>query len=337
MRAAPTIGLITAISEEFAAVKALVDNQKRLPVSQDRSAYVAGTMPSLIPGEPHHLVVTIMARAGNDIAAAACTNLLRSFPSVSVIVMCGIAAGIPRPADPGKHVELGDIVVATWGVIDYDHVDVTDQGVVLRAGFPRPSPLLASSANLLKAGEEEENRPWERWLEPSVCGLPKTYERPVLNGSGRPQHRRDTPYVHYGLIGSADRSLRSARVRDALAAKHNLRALEMEGKGIGNSAFLNGLEWFVVRGISDHGDSATADTWRRPASLAAAGYVRELLGECAPLDARGGHSRGTPGAAGKPAEAPQQSATLQSGIINTGPSIHLGNNYFGTTGGEDRP
>lgn len=319
---APTIGIVTAIPEEYVAVKALIDNQSRQFVAEDRSTYITGTLPSAASDDLHPVVVTMMSRAGNDIAATSCTNLLRSFPSVGVVVMCGIAAGIPNLTEPAKHVALGDIVVASWGIIDYDHVDETDGGVRLRPGFPRPSPLLINGANLLRAAELQGDRPWEQWLDPARRNLPAPYGRPAMPPGA------DVPDVHYGLIGSADRSLRSARVRDALAADYDVRALEMEGKGIGNSAFLNGLEWFVVRGVSDHGDHATNGTWRCHASLVAAAYTRALLAECVSLEPRGGHSKSSAGSGPPAGSGPSSLAIVESGVINQGTSYHLGDIRF---------
>jgi Phosphorylase superfamily len=96
-------------------------------------------------------------------------------------------------------------------------------------------------------------------------------------------HRPGRPKVHYGLIASGDRSLRSARKRDEIAAAHDVLAIEMEGKGLGYAGFSVGVEWLVIRGISDYGDAHVTRDWRRYASLAAAGYSRALLAECPPL------------------------------------------------------
>lgn len=293
----PTAGIVTALPEEYAAVRALLDSPAPLAALGDRASYVSGTVPSTDRDLPHRVVVTLLSEAGNDAAATACTNLIRSYPSVKFVIMAGIAAGVPSPEAPTRHVRLGDIVVASWGVVDYDHVDVRPDGVALRGGFPQPSPVLRGADRYLEAEEMIGNRPWERWLS--------TAARPDLRQFTRPHHRTDVlhsadetgtvvphprdrdserrpgvPKVHRGFIGSADRSLRDARVRDALAAAHGLRALEMEGRGIGKSSFLNGFEWFVVRGISDYGDSRTTPLWRKYASLAAAAYVRELLAKC---------------------------------------------------------
>jgi hypothetical protein len=46
-----------------------------------------------------------------------------------------------------------------------------------------------------------------------------------------------------------------------------------------------------VRGISDYGDRHTRRLWRGYASVAAAAYVRALIGTCPPLRPRGGQSR----------------------------------------------
>lgn len=50
-----------------------------------------------------------------------------------------------------------------------------------------------------------------------------------------------------------------------------------EGKGIGNTGFYEGAEWFTVHGISDYGDRHVTTAWRGYASMAAAAYVRALL------------------------------------------------------------
>jgi nucleoside phosphorylase len=276
----PALGIVTALPEEFAATRALLDGATEpRGVRDDRADYVLGTLPSRDPGRPHQAVLTMLGETGNSAAAESCANLIRSFPSVRTVIMSGIACGVPRPGDPDRDVRLGDVVVATWGVVDYDHVQETDAGRVSRRPFPRPSPVLLRRAKLLQAGEVSGERPWERWLALGQRLIP-AYARPV-GVAGEPP---EVPRIHYGHIGSADRSLRNARVRDALAEAHDLRAIEMEGCGIGSAGFANGLEWFVVRGISDYGDECTDGLWRGYASLAAAAYVRALLAECPPWD-----------------------------------------------------
>lgn len=299
---APSFAIVTALPEEFSAVLTVLDSPQDLPpVGEDGIQYVVGTLPSATAGQPHVIVLVQILDPGNATAAAAVTNLVRSFPTVSYVVMVGIAAGVPNLSEPSKHVRLGDIVVARCGVVDYDHVDQTTDGVRLRSGVGRPSPFLAAAADRLRAGELRGQRPWEQWLGTDADRPDRAaYHRPAddtdilyaTDGSdtrlahadgAETGHRPAHPKVHLGLIGSANRSLSNASVRDTLAAQYDLRAFEMEASGVGTSSFINGREWFVVRGISDYADERRDGLWRNYAALAAAAYVRALLAECRPV------------------------------------------------------
>lgn len=308
----PVIGLVTAMPEEFAAAKAMLDGAVRRNVEHDRSNYLVGTMPSADPGDAHRVVLTMLGDTGNDAAAAACTELARSFASVGVLMMVGIAAGVPDPRRPERHVRLGDIVVSTWGIVDYDHVVDRPGERAPRQPVPRPSRLLAQQANWLAAEEMAGRRPWEERLDEVIAAGMTEFGRPpdatdllyLGDGARRPiahpdpaasGHRPGRPKVHYGHIGSGDRALRNAASRDELAVRYNLRALEMEGKGVGDAGFASGLEWLVVRGISDYGDTRTDARWRKYASLTAAAYTWALLSVCPPFEPRGGHTRAVDG------------------------------------------
>ena len=289
---APVFGILTALPEEFAAMRSFIDDPRRANVEGDRADYLIGTMPSADPRLPHAVALTMLGETGNDAAASACTNLLRSYPSVHCLLMAGIAAGVPDPGQPERHVRLGDIVVG-WDIAEYDSVREHDDGPVSRRAFPPPSSLLQRRARLLEADEMAGDRPWEDLLTAQIrifprfarppesadvlypsdgCDCPLQHPDPALTG-----HRAGQPKVHTGRIASGDRSLRSARKRDEIAACHDVLAIEMEGKGIGNTGFYEGVEWFTVRGISDYGDRHVTPAWRCYASMAAAAYVRALL------------------------------------------------------------
>src|ERR1700761_1435406 len=90
--AQPAFGIITALPEEFAAVRAMIDEPERTNTTGDRADYVLSRMPSLDPALPHSVVLTILGESGNDPAAGGCANLLRSFWSVRCVLMAGIAA-----------------------------------------------------------------------------------------------------------------------------------------------------------------------------------------------------------------------------------------------------
>ena len=273
-------------------MRSFIDNPRRANVEDDRADYIIGTMPSADRGRAHKVTLTMLGETGNDAAVSACTNLLRSYPSVRCLLMAGIAAGVPDPGRPERHVRLGDIAVAR-GIAEYDSAREKADGPVPRRTFPPPSPLLARRARLLQAGEMTGDRPWEDLLAAQTRRFPRFGRPPestdvVYSSDGSDRqlrhpdialsgHRPGQPKVHSGLIASGDRSLRSARKRDEIAASHGVLAIEMEGKGIGNTGFYEGVEWFTVRGISDYGDRHVTPTWRSYASMAAAAYVRALL------------------------------------------------------------
>jgi nucleoside phosphorylase len=293
----PTVGIVTAIPEEFVAMRALLDDATETYIANDPAVYIRGMLPSREEDQHHRVVLTLLGATAMNAAASGCSNLVRSFPSIIVVIMVGIAAGVPSPQRPERHVRLGDVVVASQ-IVDFDHIRAVEGGVEPRRPMSLPSPRLAHCADILRTDELSGYRTWEEWLDPSGRPQLAQYGRPpehtdVLydctgwrlrhphrNYSG---HRRGLPKVHYGPVGSSNRSLRDATMRDHLTVAHGVIALEMEGAGIGSSSFLNGREWFVVRGISDYGDGHRSAVWRRYAALVAAAYVRALLAKCLPL------------------------------------------------------
>jgi len=141
LSAEPVFGIVTALPEEFAAVRAVLDNPRGpQTVAGDRAQYVLGTLPSRDDDRPHEIVLTLLGDTGNSAAAESCANLIRSFPSVNTVVMCGIACGVPDPRQPERHVRLGDILVATWGIADYDHVVEDRQRPAAPAALPAAVP-----------------------------------------------------------------------------------------------------------------------------------------------------------------------------------------------------
>lgn len=284
----PTLAILTALPEEFTCVKQLLTWQgDRI---NDPSIFgVFGELPGL-GGQSHAVVVAQTVEAGTIDAAVTVEGLRRLFPSIRLVVMCGIACGVPRINEPARHVRLGDIVVGAWGVVGYDHRDVFDDRQSLRGDSPTPSHRLRVADNQLKVELSAGNRPWEQWLQQE---WPRQFQRPqsepaqVPTAHGWVNHpdpatsgHLHRPKVIWGRIGSADKSFRSAAWRDEVAGRFDLAALEMEAYGVAVGAQRASLEYFVVRGISDYGDMDTVADWRGYAALVAACYVRALLACC---------------------------------------------------------
>src|SRR5262249_43780784 len=305
--------IVTALPEECIAVRMLVDDLRDRLAPGDPNHYRTGWLPSRNPNRPHLVVVALQAQDGTLDAASICANMARSFPELRVFVMSGIAGGIPAPQEPSRHVRLGDIVVAAKGVIDYGHVRTVDGVDALRRPVDGPSKALLRADLELQMKELSGEEPWRDMLR-EVEAKAERFRRPpddtdllVIAGRlahhpslGQSGHEVGWPRVHRGAVASANRLLRDAAKRDALASQYDdVRAVEMEGSGIAIGADLHGREWFMVRGIADYCDNLTkTDVWRRYAALAAATYVRALLAECQPFSETAGRPAA---AAGLPA------------------------------------
>jgi nucleoside phosphorylase len=289
-----SIGIVTALSIETLAVRSLFEHLDERHVPGDPNYYLTGTLPSTDPQRPHQVVIAQQLRDGTRNAAAVCTDLARSFERLHAFIMCGIAGAVPNHRRPAQHVRLGDIIVATDGVVDYDHVRTVDGHSSPRRHPDPPSTALLRADQWLETDELAGVRPWEDTiarvggLDPFIRPGPAT---DVLHVNDRrtahpPDAQRSSgvPRVHRGAIGSADRLLRDAVFRDRTALRHRILAFEMEGSGLAATAELHERSWFMVRGAADYCENRSKnDVWHPYAALAAAAYVGALLHRTRPL------------------------------------------------------
>lgn len=293
----PTIGICTALPKEYAAVEVLLKNVRSYVVEGRGSGrrYLIGEIPA--SNGSTHTVVLGLADQGNNSAATRVTLLLEHFPSVSHIVMTGIAGGIPNPDKAEDHVRLGDIVVSSQGgVIQYDFVKETKtrKGVpetVTYRNSPRPpSASMLEAVRLLKAAELRGKRPWTKFVRRTCLAL--HVERPaeetdllastddatvMIAHPSDPERKRGIPKIFIGTIASSSILLKNPKKRDALRDRFGVKAVEMEGSGIADATWNQEVGYLVVRGICDYCDANKGDAWQMYAAVVAAAYTRALL------------------------------------------------------------
>ncbi|MBC6718390.1 hypothetical protein H9Q09_19585 [Aurantimonas sp. DM33-3] len=280
--------ILTALPIEFAALRHLIGNGDTVRVDGDPGSYWAGTF-SAAGGDEKKVLIGLLHRMGNLSAAAAASNLLRSFGTVEHLLFCGIALGVPKPSDLGKHVRLGDVVVGDReGVIHIDHKTKLPHGEEQsRSNLPPPPAGMLRALNELETDSLLGESPWLQLIETAVVNGPRQgdyqlFARPnadtdvVLDIDGsQVAHPVDAgrqlnqPKLFRGKIGSSDSLVKDAEFRDAMAEKYNLRAMEMEGAGALEAAWTFGRSAMVVRGICDYGLGKN-DIWHAYAALAAA-------------------------------------------------------------------
>ncbi len=295
----PRVGIFTALIEEYDAVRVMLTNEKRhhTPGPGAGHEYMLGEVSSL-RGGTHQVVLAQTVRMGNTSAAIGASKMLIDFPSIDVIIMCGIAGGVPNPESLEDHVRLGDIVVSNGqGVIQYDFGKKTLATFDHRHAPRPPSASLLQAVQVLEQDRVAGKRPWEGRLQEGVTK--RSLTRPpestdiVLDKAGspvaHPPYSGPLPRIFHGAIASANCVQGDFRKRDKLREKFKIKAVEMEGAGIADASWeFEKAGYLIVRGICDYCDNRSkgrqTDAWKPYVAMAAAAYVRALL-EVIPAEA----------------------------------------------------
>jgi len=310
-----TVGWICAISTEYVAAKAFLDDKHEGPkyrFRNDNNDYTLGRVGR------HNVVITILPEGeyGTASAAMVAKDLLHSFPNIGIGLMVGIGGGAPSR----KHdIRLGDIVVSTprdgnGGVFQYDFgKTIQDQSFRTTGFLNQPPAILRTAMNGLKAQYESEAHQLKVTIDNILEKNPRLqnkYKCPDLSSDRlyrpeithpvndatscavvcgddlsklvrRPERslNKDNPEIHYGLIASANQLMKDALLRDRLIAEKDVLCFEMEAAGL-----LNQFQCLVIRGICDYSDSHKNKEWQGYAAMTAAAYAKDLLCRITPYE-----------------------------------------------------
>ena len=308
-----TVGWICAISTEYVAAQAFLDDKHEGPkyVSRnDNNDYTLGKVGK------HNVVIAVLpdGEYGISSATSVARDMLHSFPNVRIGLMVGIGGGAPSR----KHdIRLGDIVVSTpcdgkGGVFQYDFGKTIQDRSFRQTGFlNQPPTVLRTAVSGLKAQYESDGHQLEEAINKILekkSRLRKRYKRPDSASDRLYQSRfihpldneancvavcsndpsnlilrperdedQDNPAIHYGLIASANQLMKDALVRDTLAAEKDVLCFEMEAAGL-----MNHFPYLVIRGICDYSDSHKNKEWQGYAAMTAAAYAKDLLSRIPP-------------------------------------------------------
>ncbi|PYH44693.1 5'-methylthioadenosine/S-adenosylhomocysteine nucleosidase family protein [Aspergillus saccharolyticus JOP 1030-1] len=301
-----TIACICPMGVEQAPVEAMLDETHcSLPIRHGMGSYTLGRM------SKHKLVIAILSTTGTIGATAGAVQLLNDFPSTRLIIVVGIAGGIPDLAR-GIDLRLGDVVVSRPtglcpGVVQFDRGKALSNGRLERAGtLHRPPDILLAAAAKLEARHQREGSEIPQHITAMHRKYPKMHQGNYIHQGAANDtlfladfHHRsrtdcrdcdpgqavqrvpradDTPVVHYGTIGSSNVVVKDGRTRDQLRDELDIQCVEMEAAGV-----MHVFPCLVVRGICDYADSHKNKRWQPYAAAVAAGYMKELL-SMIPLD-----------------------------------------------------
>ena len=307
-----TVGWICAISTEYVAAQAFLDEKHERPAyvsPNDNNDYTLGKIGK------HNVVIAVLPEGeyGISSAASVARDMLHSFSNVRIGLMVGIGGGAPSQ----KHdVRLGDIVVSAprdgnGGVFQYDFGKTIQDQSFQHTGFLNQPPMsLRAAVNGIKAQYESEGHRLEEEINSILEKKPRLrrkYKRPDPSSDRLYQSRvvhptdeascaeacgddpsnlilrrertedEDNPAIHYGLIASANQLMKDAIVRDKLAAEKGILCFEMEAAGL-----MNQFPFLIIRGICDYSDSHKNKEWQEYAAMAAAAYAKDLLNRIPP-------------------------------------------------------
>ena len=199
-------------------------------------------------GEYTQVALCRILGAGNNTAAIKAESMLERFPDMEIIIMTGIAAGVPTSKELGVGVRLGDIVTSK-GVVDYDFVKETGEIIELRGTELAPSSKVIEAEQRLEHKMIEGIKPWEDYIS-SICERMTAFKRPdkgtdpnslepeIIEMEEKHIRRTDNePLVFREKIGSANRLLRNPEKRDRLKKQYHVFAIEMEASGIKDTAW----------------------------------------------------------------------------------------------------
>lgn len=266
-----TVGILCALPKELKAVRALFDNRHSIVETAwgDSNHYALGEMAQ------HMDVATCLPAGeyGTNSAAAAATNMRRSFRSLRFCPLVGIGGGVPSQK---TDIRLGDVVVGLPtgtcpGVLQYD-LGKEEEGkpLELTGTLQRPPRVLATAVNALRSDPDLDPEPLAPHLRKIADQMPP-YRYP-----GR---ELTEPEIHYGPIASGNRVVKDAGFRDRLARERGVLCFEMEAAGVTNV-----VDCLVIRGICDYCDATKKDDWQEYAAAAAAACAKLLLSFVAKSD-----------------------------------------------------
>ncbi|KAI1453901.1 purine and uridine phosphorylase [Annulohypoxylon moriforme] len=298
------VAWIAPLEIEALAAWHMMDEQHegRFPLeSGDDYVYYAGSMCGL-----NVIIATFPAGHiyGTGSAGALAGQVKKFFPKLWFGLLVGVAAGLPNHSKtPLRDIRLGDVLVAlprgeTAGLIAYDLRKETEAGPqLLKSGhaLATTAPNIRAAIGSLKRFapnetkyflpyyEKMKNEEYEleeygttTFIDPGqdqdrlyemLNGVENLLERPP-----RPAPKRTR--VWYGAIGSGEKLLKNAQIRDELRDTYNIIGLEMEATGT-----MNTIPVGVIRGVCDYGDEHKNKDWQPYAAAMAAAYAKAVLAE----------------------------------------------------------
>jgi nucleoside phosphorylase len=297
--------IICALAIEADAVTALFDQRwddgplHHGKALGDPNAYSTGSIAS------HNVVLTHLSGMGKVHAANVAAYCRTSFPNIKLALVVGICGAVPFVSTTGAEIILGDVLISN-GVIQYDvgrqYPRRFERKDTLLESLGRPSVEIRNILQKLGGVYDREklNARMEAYIEelkknPALQATypgaihdvlfhatnhhpkaDKTCQECGCDGElvSRTRLKRGIvqPAVHFGLIASGDKVMKSGEERDDIAERDGVIGFEMESAGIWDV-----FPSIVIKGACDYSDSHKTKMWQRYAAATAAACTKAFL------------------------------------------------------------
>ncbi|KAI9763766.1 MAG: hypothetical protein M1840_009091 [Geoglossum simile] len=174
-----TVGWICAITTEYVAAQAFLDEEHKEPEylsPNDNNNYTLGKIGK------HNTVIAVLpdGEYGTSSAAGIARDMLHSFPNIRIGLMVGVSGGAPSQ----KHdIRLGDVVVSAprngeSGVFQYDFGKTTqDQSFQVTGFLNQPPIVLRTAVSGLKAQYERKGHQLEEAINSILKENPRLLKK----------------------------------------------------------------------------------------------------------------------------------------------------------------
>ncbi|KAL7914041.1 hypothetical protein GGI35DRAFT_475875 [Trichoderma velutinum] len=306
-----TVGWICAITTEYVAAQAILDEMHERPEQVSHANQTDFTLGRI---GKHNVVIATLpyGEYGTASAATVAADMSHNFPNIRIRLMVGIGGGAPSKKND---IRLGDIVVSApnngkGGVFQYDYGKaVQGQPFQPTRFLDQPPMILRTTMTGLIAQYECEGHQLEKTINIILERNPRlqgkysrphessdrlyinTFVHPSNDDSDcakscgddsllvRPRRTQENNnlVIHYGMIASANQLMKNAITRDKMSSEYDVLCFEMEAGGL-----MNNFPCLVIRGICDYSDSHKDKAWQGYAAMTAAAYAKDLINRLPP-------------------------------------------------------
>ena len=271
-----TIGIMVALPIEYAALKCVIGETEKIVNSTRKNGIVYEiTKIESMTGQ-YNGIALIQCGEGNNKSSVIATDMTQFFPNIKLVIMCGIAAGIPSKS---RDIRLGDIFIGDK-IFQYDYIKDKNGEIEPKAVRDRWGALVENTYNRIEADRIAKKRIWEQIISDNkeYCYANPGPNKDVLYDEKKEliirSKRADImPVIYKGTIASGNTVVKNINVRNILSQKIDAGAIEMEGSGLVDAVRNAGIDFCVIRGICDYGDENKNDEWHGYAAFVAAAFT----------------------------------------------------------------